>query len=374
MIDLANAVGDDFDQVVFASNPRGIFPEDISRFSGNAKLVTISFVTRATIGQRLIRYGRSGRWFLAALSVLEPLFFLINVARFTAFLRTLCPSEVLVCNGGYPAAQSCLAMVVAARLCGLDATLSVVSTPLRRRPHMWPYEWLIDRVVWRCVTRVIVNARIILAALCDLRGMPEGRGLVIYNGIDECEQTTSITRDPDTLTIGCVARVEAMKGVFVLLEAFRRLAVERADLRLVLAGDGDASDEIARRVQEFGLEHRVKCLGHFAGDVNELLRSFDIFAFPSLWEGFPYSILEALRAGCAIVSTNVGGIPEAIVHEQEGLLIAPGDPEALYEALQFLTDVEQRQKFSKAARARFEREFSLHEMQRRVRAALLGTP
>jgi len=373
MIDLVNAIAHEFDEVVLVSNPGGIFAEDVARLAHPAVKIDTNFVSRETIFRRAPGLVRAGRMFRAALSVLEPLLFFINIARFMGVVGRLHPSRVLVCNGGYPASHACIAMVTAARLRRCPAALSIVSMPSRRRSYLWLFEWLLDRLTWRSAAPVIVNARTIAEALGGFRGMPSGLAKVIHNGIEECVSGVSWVHDPALVVIGCVARLDSMKGVLVLLDSFTVLAAECPAVRLVLAGEGDATHELQRRVEDRGLQDRVQFLGHFSGDVNALLRSFDIFVFPSLWEGLPYSILEALRAGCAIVATDVGGIPEAITDGLEGLLVRAGDPVALAAGLRKLNDPELRQTLSKAARDRFVREFSLEQMHRRVRTVMRGT-
>ena len=141
-------------------------------------------------------------------------------------------------------------------------------------------------------------------------------------------------------------------------------------MRLVLAGQGDASAELARRVEMLGLQNKVQLRGHYGGDVGALLATFDIYIFPSLWEGFPYSIVEALRAACVIVATRVGGIPEAVTDGVEGLLIAPGSSDEIVDAVEKLvSDREMRQMLSRNARAKFEQELTLPKMHLRVRDA-----
>jgi glycosyltransferase involved in cell wall biosynthesis len=115
----------------------------------------------------------------------------------------------------------------------------------------------------------------------------------------------------------------------------------------------------------------VQLLGAYQGDVDALLASFDAYVFPSYWEGFPYSILEALRAGCAIVATRVGGIPEAISNGHDGILIEPRSATAIVDAIEYLlANPDARQTLSANARERYERDFSLHGMHQRMRGAL----
>ncbi|MEK7355393.1 MAG: glycosyltransferase family 4 protein, partial [Bdellovibrionota bacterium] len=247
----------------------------------------------------------------------------------------------------------------------------IVSMPTPRRRFLGLYEWLIDLVIWRAASKVVVNARCIEEALIAMRGLPRGLCAVIHNGLED----GPVKADPvnnESVVIGCVARLETMKGTLILLDAFTKLATHHPRIHLVLAGDGEASTLVARRVGEYDLQNRVRLLGHYSGNVATLLSTFDIFAFPSLWEGLPYSILEAMRSQLPIVATRVGGIPECISDGIEGLLVEPNDKESLVTALEkLLNDPPLRRKLATQARDRFTREFELKAMYQQARSVLL---
>ncbi len=98
-----------------------------------------------------------------------------------------------------------------------------------------------------------------------------------------------------------------------------------------------------------------------------MLATFDIYVFPSLWEGFPYSIVEALRSACVIVATRVGGIPEAVTDGVEAT-VAPGSKDEIIKAVEkLMADREMGQVLARNARAKFERELTLPIMHMRVR-------
>jgi glycosyltransferase involved in cell wall biosynthesis len=107
-------------------------------------------------------------------------------------------------------------------------------------------------------------------------------------------------------------------------------------------------------------------LGH-RSDVPELLRACDVFALPSLYEGSSLATLEAMAAGCAVVSSAIPGTDELISDGQSGLLVPPNDPVALAGALRrVLGDAELRAELGRQARARIEREFTAEAMTRKV--------
>lgn len=369
MVDLINAVSQNYEQLVIASNRGGIYSEDIDRLNGSFSTRPVLFVTRSLIGNYFRAWPSAIRNAIAVpLVLLEPLFFLANVVLFHALIRRLKPSRVLSCNGGYPAATACLSMVIAARWSRVPVALSVVSMPMARGTFLRLYEKFVDRWVWRSVDLVIVNARVIADSLCKLREMPRGKQVVIHNGLEDKAPAVARDNRKDHFVVGCIARMDVSKGALLLFDAFAHLVKRHPELRLVLAGRGDASAELARRTEALGLQNQIQLLGHYDGDVGALLGTFDLYVFPSLWEGFPYSVIEAMRAGCTIIATRVGGIPEAIAEGKEGLLIEPGSKEAIILAMErLLANPALRRSLGRNARLRYESELSLEKMYLRVR-------
>ena len=371
MTDLINGIAENYEEIHISSNRGGLYAEDAERLNRSVVFHSSGFVTRALLGNYIRAWPLSIRnLILFPLVSLEPLFFVFNVVLFSRLLLRLQPSRVLSCNGGYPAAAACLAMVVAARLAHIPVALSVVSMPAKRRAFLWLYEKSIDLLVWRAVTLVIVNAQVIADALCAGRDMPEQKVVVVYNGLEDKAHTkfasSAVGRDP--FVIGCIARMDFAKGAVILLDAFATLAERWPKLRLVLAGHGDASANLVRRIKSLGLQDRVEMLGYYDGDVHTLLGTFDLYVFPSLWEGFPYSIVEAMRAGVPIVSTRVGGIPEAITDGVEGLLVESGSSEAIVRALErLLNDPALLLTIGCNARVKYEKSLSLDKMHSRIR-------
>lgn len=374
LIDLVNAVACYFDTVRLVCNAGALYSEDLQRLKCPATVQSLSFVTKALLANRVKRAPRIlRRLFLILLTPFEPLFFGLNLFLFRRLLARFKPSCVLSCNGGYPAAQASLAMVVASRRSGISAFLSIVSMPRLRRPWLLLYDWLLDRSVWRSARAVIVNAKAILNALQQMRGMPPEKCWVVHNGIEDVASHGPVMKSSQSTVVGCVARMDREKGVLQLVDAFAVIARKYPSVELILAGEGNASKELADLIRFHHLENRVKHLGQYQENVNKLLLTLDIYAFPSLWEGFPYSILEALRAGCAIVATNVGGIPEAIENGKEGLLVTPGSTEELILAIdRLLADKDLRFFLAYNGRLRYEREFSLETMDTRVKQFILA--
>lgn len=145
-------------------------------------------------------------------------------------------------------------------------------------------------------------------------------------------------------------RMDKRKGIFDLLTAFASVSALFPKARLFCCGDG-AIEEVRRRVELLGLSSTVVIHGWVGRDcLQQILAASDIFVLPSYDEGLPMSLLEAMSASLAIVTTPVGGIPEVITDHVNGILVSPGDSEALACALIEILESEQiRMKFAAAA-------------------------
>jgi glycosyltransferase involved in cell wall biosynthesis len=128
------------------------------------------------------------------------------------------------------------------------------------------------------------------------------------------------------------ARLEEQKGHAILLDALARVRQMNLDFVVALAGEGSLRTALEERVMALGLHGRVRFLGQVE-EVGPWLLAADVVVLPSLWEGLPLSLLEAMARGRPVVATAVGGVPEAVEDGVHGRLVPPGDPKALAEAL-----------------------------------------
>ena len=175
--------------------------------------------------------------------------------------------------------------------------------------------------------------------------------------------------------VGTVANFTPKKdhaGLFQALDLVRRRIPEAV---LILVGSGPLEDQLRADASARGLAESVRFLGS-RDDVPSLLPALDVFVLGSRFEGLPISLLEAMAAEVACVSTRVGGIPEAITDGVEGRLVPAGDPAALADAInEVLLDRDARTSLAAAGRARVEAEFSIQRAVRRTQeiyAATLG--
>lgn len=156
----------------------------------------------------------------------------------------------------------------------------------------------------------------------------------------------------DAFVIGTVGNLTAKKDHDTLIASFTTLRERVPGARLVIVGGGPRHDHLSDRVQRLGLGSAVVLAGVRA-DVPDLLPGFDVFAMSSLYEGLSIALLEAMAAGVAPVVTAVGGLPEVVTDQVDGLLVPPSSPDALSCALEVLArDPELRAKLGRAAHGR----------------------
>lgn len=164
--------------------------------------------------------------------------------------------------------------------------------------------------------------------------------------------------------LGTVARLEEQKGHEYLLAAVHRVRAEIPDLTLVLVGDGQRRGLLEQETARLGLTPVVRFLGT-RRDVPQILRALDLFVQPSLWEGIPLTLLEAMGAGLPVVSTRVGRAGEVIRDGENGRLVPPGDSQALAQAiLELYQHPEWRRDWAAQARRTIADHYSLDSMLR----------
>ncbi len=221
---------------------------------------------------------------------------------------------------------------------------------------------LLRRAARPLVGEYVAVSRDLADWLRDTVGAAPERIHQIYNGVD-CDQFRPRGgarppvlppgfADAQSLVIGAVGRMAAVKDFPTLVEAFVRLAPTCPQARLVIVGEGEARAACLQRLAACGLEARAWLPGE-RQDIAELLRGFDVFVLPSLNEGISNTLLEAKATALPVVATAVGGNRELVTPGENGDLIPVGDVEALAQALQrYVGDPDRRAREGAAGRAR----------------------
>ena len=217
----------------------------------------------------------------------------------------------------------------------------------------------------RIVRTVLAGATLVLALSEAWRATlqqisPQARIEVLMNAVPlpPPDALPAPSRRPTLLFFGEIAR---HKGVFGLAQAFARVADELPQLRLIYAGTGSGVEETRRLIEQFRLGDRVKFTGWLQAERKRAtLAGATIFVLPSFVEGMPMALLEAMSYGLPVIATPVGGVPEIVTHEHDGLLVPAGDVGALAAAIARLTnEPELRQRLGRAARDTVAKRFSL---------------
>ena len=202
------------------------------------------------------------------------------------------------------------------------------------------------RITLRAVDRHVGVGERVSREVENVVGLPAGSVRTIHNGVPD-EAHPALPRPRAGPLIGAAGRIEYQKGFDTLIRALP--AIE--DATLVVLGDGSERARLERLADELGVPERVVWLG-WTEHPRGYLASFDVFALPSRFEGFPLALLEAMLAGSAVVASDVGSVPEAVRDGQTGLLVPPDDPAELAIAIQrLLGDRELRRMLGENARS-----------------------
>jgi len=247
-----------------------------------------------------------------------------------------------------------------------------------------PFRW-IERRLTRATERVIACSEHVRDHLVRRVGLPADKVVVIYNGVDteafspaggDDPQRAAVRAElgigPGEKVIGTVGHLTRQKGHAVLIEAMAAVLAQEPAARLVIAGRGPLRKRLEAVAAGHGVADKVILAG-LVSDVARLLKGFDVFAFPSLWEGFGIALAEAMATGLPIIASKTGGITEVIEDGVSGLLVPPGDRPRLVEGLiRLLEDEALAGRLGAGALARVRERFALERTVAEVAAIYRG--
>lgn len=229
--------------------------------------------------------------------------------------------------------------MIVGRMLGISVLIASYRGVEQQRSKFWVWG---DRLVVRLAQATTCCSDAVRQSVIEWFGGDTSKYITIYNGIDieRFHRVSTLTKSDLGLregiaTIGTVCRLdEPTKGLAVLLKGIAQLnqISNIPPFQLLLVGDGPSANSLRRLSEELALNEIVV----FAGlrcDVEQILPLLDLFVLPSLSEGFGIALVEAMAAGCPVVATAVGGIPEVVQTGRTGMLIPAGDSKALTEAL-----------------------------------------
>lgn len=279
-----------------------------------------------------------------------------QVLRMASFMRAN-EVEVVITHDVY-----CnFLMILAARYAGIPSIASKRYTDYTYWQHRYT-----DRIGFRLATRILANSAAVAGTVKIASDQLYNKIEVIPNFVDDALFSFVAKRDESLLRLGVqstgtvhgiVAQLRVEKNHLLLLDAFRELAAEREDVHLLIIGDGPERSNIQSHIQKLGLSSRVSLAGHVPS-AWQAFAAIDVAFLPSLHEGFPNALIEAMAMGVPVVASNVGGIPDAIDDGRTGLLVPPGDLLALATAMRDITDdIMLRRRLGENARAKALRQY-----------------
>jgi glycosyltransferase involved in cell wall biosynthesis len=236
-------------------------------------------------------------------------------------------------------------------------------------PHREPLYRRLERLLWRVPDVLVGVGRAQADSIRELYGIPESRMRVLWNGVDRPIPRVS----PEVLAaasgatgpvIASISTLIPQKGLHHLIDAAAKLKTRGTHFRLLIVGGGHLMDSLTDQARNLGLDDQhVRFLGWVPEASDCALPACDIFVQSSLWEAMSVVVLEAMASGKAMVITSVGENPYVIEHGQTGMVVPPGDPDALTDALhKLLTDPTLRNRLGQNARQRHAERFRVTDM------------
>ncbi len=225
----------------------------------------------------------------------------------------------------------------------------------------WQKQWwkiLADKILAKKTSKIFVDSNAILNFTSDQENIDKNKFAILPYPIELLGQKQDLAKikedlglPADGFVIGTVARFVEQKGLPYFIQAAANILkrIDRKDIYFLLVGYGKMELDLRMLVDELQINSRL--LISPARDIKEILPIFDIFVIPSLWEGQPIAMLEAMASGRPVVATNVGGIPEILVDGENGLLAEPKDSDSLAsKIMKMLESQELRERLGREAK------------------------
>ena len=233
---------------------------------------------------------------------------------------------------------------------------------------MIPYYLILDTLTSHFNDKIIAVSHAVKRDLME-QGVDPKRIVVVQNGIDSNRgrgnnQGTKgkLKRNGNHPIVGTITRLSPQKDIPTFLKMASLISKDVPKAQFLIVGDGEKRRELQDLAHKLGLGDHIRFLG-YRKDVLDLLRTFDIFALSSLWEGLPIVILEAMAAEKPVVATAVDGVTEAVEHGKTGLLVEPRRPDLLAKSVVELINNPGRAKtMGKKGREKLEKSFSIERV------------
>jgi len=261
---------------------------------------------------------------------------------------------------------------VSARLANVPI---IISTMHRVEDHkqeaIYRVLFLADTLTMPLTTRIIAVSEAVKNYLISWHKVKPDKIRVVYNGINTYKYNSNLNIEEykkklslqhDIPTVALIGRLVKLKGVNYFLEAAASILRSGKRVQFVVVGDGPLKERLIKQAKNLRISQHVHFIG-FREDIPQILAVIDILVVPSLFEGLPLTILEAMHTGKAIIASRVGGIPEAIKDGETGILVSPRDCHALTKGiLELLKDPEKRKQMGEKGKQRALQHFEVERM------------
>jgi glycosyltransferase involved in cell wall biosynthesis len=285
-----------------------------------------------------------------------PLIVLDILSQFKRF-KSIAPDLVLINNGGYPAARTCRSAAITSRLLGITNCLFVVNN------IAVPYNSLkrqldrpIDYLVKRCTALFLTASIAARSSLIEVLQLSDHKVAVLVNTFDMKPVTISSQmmrqklRIPEGyLVIGSVGELSTRKGHAIFIEAILKLVSSGEQrVRVLIIGDGPEKSELKQMIARHRLEEFISLIP-FSDNISNYYNVFDLYIHTSIeFDDLPFAVREAMSMGLPTIASNIGGIPELICDDHNGLLFESGDAQDLSAKIaELIKDVQRRERIGK---------------------------
>ena len=235
-----------------------------------------------------------------------------------------------------------------------------------------PRNYLVDRILSHFTSRVIACSDCAARFQIEELKISPRKVITIHNCTDieryanrgaTGTERKELGIGKNDLVLGSVGRLERLKGHRLLIEATADLIESFPTLKLVIVGDGEEREVLEKKRSDLDLGNHVILTG-IRDDVERLLPVFDVYVQPTIGrEGLPLTVVEAMAAKLPVVASDIGGTDEAVIHNETGILVPPGDKESLTRALsRILSDQEMGSKMSQEGWKLCKQKFSITHM------------
>lgn len=268
---------------------------------------------------------------------------------------------------------------IAAKTAGVQTVISTVAMPVERYDTFLLKKAIyiiLDRFSEKFVDKFIVVSEALRNRLVRIHRIRPEKVIKIYNGVEleeHYDNTASVYRlrsefniEADTKLVAAIGRLVWQKGLGYFLQAIKHITDNKSQVKnkvkFLIVGDGNERSKLVRMAGKLGIEEVVIFAG-FREDVKDILAAIDVLVLPSLREGQPIILLEAMAAGKPIIATNIEGVDETIDNGVTGVLVQPGNSGTLAEAIIYLLkDNKKAQELVYASRLAVEKKFTINQM------------